>query len=174
MRPFYTAAIVCCTVLFLTSSGWTMQGSDQGSHNDMTAPHAGHSASGQEMDHSAMQHGSSSQDGHFMHAEMVDGIHAEFQVMELAAMNMTDPQGKSHHVMASFLKNDSKLEQAVGKVKLIAPSGKEQTATLTNYGSGVFAANFTIDEPGKWGVICLFKDDAGATHTVKFWYPHGE
>ena len=59
----------------------------------------------------------------------------------------------------------------VGKVKLISPSGKEQIANLKGYGGGVFAANFTIDEPGKWGVICLFKDDMGP-QTVKFWCPH--
>ena len=44
-------------------------------------------------------------------------------------------------------------------------------ANLKDYGGGIFAANFTIDEPGKWGVICLFKEDKGP-QTVKFWYPH--
>ncbi len=122
-------------------------------------------------DHAAMNHGSSEMGGTFKHAAMADGIHAEFQVMELAAMNMTDPDGRTHHVMASFAKDGAKIEDAVGKVKLIAPSGKEQVATLKHFGSGVYAANFTIDEPGKWGVICLVKE-AGATHTVKFWYPH--
>jgi hypothetical protein len=42
---------------------------------------------------------------------------------------------------------------------------------LKNFGSGLFATNFTIDEKGKWGVICLFKDTDGK-HTVKFWYDH--
>ena len=132
----------------------------------------GHSSSDHSsMDHSSMDHGSMVKDGHFTHAAMVDGIHAEFQIMSLASMNMKDPEGKSHHVMASFMKNDEKIENAVGRVKLIAPSGKEQTTDLRHYGGGAFAANFTIDEPGKWGVICLFKDEAGK-HTVKFWYEH--
>ena len=103
---------------------------------------------------------------------MVDGIHAEFQIMDLASMNMTDPEGRTHHVMVSFMKDEQKITQAVGKVKLIAPSGKEQLADLKDFGSGVFAVNFTIDEQGKWGVICLFKDTDGK-HTVKFWYTHG-
>lgn len=138
--------------------------------------HEGHGAvdSGKQetMDHGAMNHGSSQEGGTFKHAVMVDGIHAEFQVMDLASMNMKDPEGRTHHVMASFLKDNEKIEKAAGKVKLIAPSGKEQTATLEDFGSGVFAANFTIDEQGKWGVICLFKDKDG-THTAKFWYNHG-
>lgn len=124
------------------------------------------------MDHSKMEHGSSQEGGTFKHAVMVDGIHAEFQVMELAGMNMTDPEGRTHHVMASFMKDGEKITKAVGKVKLISPSGKEQLADLKDFGSGVFAANFTIDEQGKWGVICLFKDMDGK-HTAKFWYQHG-
>ncbi len=118
-----------------------------------------------------MKHGSEKKTEAFVHAEMVDGIHAEFQVMGLADMKMTDPEGKTHHIMASFVKNDEKITNAVGKVKVISPSGKEQVGDLKDYGGGAFAANFTIDEPGKWGVICLFKDETGQ-HTVKFWYPH--
>ncbi|BBD09949.1 hypothetical protein [Desulfovibrio ferrophilus] len=116
-----------------------------------------------------MDHGSTAKGGSFKHAAMTDGIHAEFQVMSLASMNMSDPDGKTHHVMAMFMKDGKKIEKAVGKVKLIAPSGKEQVGTLKDFGGGNFATNFNIDEPGKWGVICLFKDDAGK-HTVKFWY----
>ena len=142
-------------------------------------PHAGHGAMNHNaakqdhssMDHSTMDHGGKHEGGTYKHAVMVDGIHAEFQVMDLASMNMKDPQGRTHHIMVSFLKDGAKIEKAVGKVKIIAPSGKEQIDTLQDFGSGVFAANFTFDEPGKWGVICLFKDDAGK-HTVKFWYPH--
>ncbi len=123
------------------------------------------------MDHSEMNHGASQEGGTFKNAAMVDGIHAEFQIMELAAMNMSDPEGRTHHVMVSFIKDGQPITEIAGKVKLIAPSGKEQIATLKDFGSGVYAANFTIDEPGKWGVICLFKDMAGQ-HTIKFWYPH--
>ena len=118
-----------------------------------------------------MKHGNNQKQEAFLHAAMVDGIHAELQIMELAAMNITDPDGKTHHVMASFLKNNDKIMEIAGKVKLIAPLGKEQIGNLKDYGSGVYAANFKIDEAGKWGVICLFKHDTGK-HTVKFWYEH--
>lgn len=118
-----------------------------------------------------MDHGSTQKGEAFVHAAMVDGIHAEFQVMDLADMNMTDPEGKTHHIMVSFLKNNEKITKAAGKIKLITPSGEEQISDLKDFGSGVFAANFKIDENGKYGVICLFKDEAGP-HTVKFWYEH--
>ncbi len=118
-----------------------------------------------------MDHGSKKDGGTFKHMAMVDGIHAEFQVMDLASMNMTDPDGKTHHVMATFAKNSEKIIKVAGKIKLIAPSGKEQIETLKDYGSGVFAANFKIDETGKYGIICLFKNSDGK-HTAKFWYEH--
>ncbi|KJS01474.1 MAG: hypothetical protein VR65_08615 [Desulfobulbaceae bacterium BRH_c16a] len=118
-----------------------------------------------------MDHGSTQKGEAFVHAAMVDGIHAEFQVMDLADMNITDPEGKTHHIMVSFLKNNEKITKAAGKIKLITPSGQEQISDLKDFGSGVFAANFKIDENGKYGVICLFKDEAGP-HTVKFWYEH--
>lgn len=118
-----------------------------------------------------MDHGSESTDGTFKHATMAGDIHTEFQVMDLASMNMKDPAGNTHHVMASFTRDGAKITKIAGKVKLISPSGKEQLASLKDFGSGVFAANFTIDEPGKWGVICVFKDDQGQ-QIVKFRYPH--
>jgi len=120
------------------------------------------------MDHDQM---GEKKDGGFVHTEMSGDLHSEFKVMDLASMNMKDPDGKTHHVMATFTRNGEKISKAVGKVKLISPSGKEQIANLKDYGGGIFAANFTIDEPGKWGVICLFKDDMGP-QKVKFWYPH--
>ena len=118
-----------------------------------------------------MDHGASTDDGKFTHTAMAGDMHTEFKVMDLASMNMKDPTGKTHHVMATFMRDGEKVSKVVGKIKLISPSKKEQTADLKDYGGGIFAANFTIDEPGKWGVICLFKDEQGQ-QTVKFWYPH--
>jgi hypothetical protein len=139
----------------------------------------GNSMAMEGMDHKAnngkamegMDHGASTDDGNFTHTAMAGDMHTEFKVMDLASMNMKDPTGKTHHVMATFMRNGEKVSKVVGKMKLISPSKKEQTADLKDYGGGIFAANFTIDEPGKWGVICLFKDEQGQ-QTVKFWYPH--
>jgi hypothetical protein len=126
---------------------------------------------GSSMAMKGMEHGNSNDDGSFTHTAMVDGIHAEFKVMDLASMNMKDADGKTHHVMATFTRDGEKISKVVGKMKLVSPNKQEQLANLKDYGGGIFAANFTIDEPGKWGVICLFKDGKG-TQTVKFWYQH--
>jgi len=107
----------------------------------------------------------------FVHSVMVDGVHTEFKVMDLASMHIKDAEGRTHHVMVTFMRDNTKITKVAGKVKLVSPSGKTQVADLKDYGSGVFAAMFTVDEPGKWGVICVFKE-AGGSHTVKFWYPH--
>ena len=157
MKKIITAIMLAG--LFIATNGGAMDGMQ---HGTATKPAA-------EGSHDAMQHGSTSMDDKFMHSVMADDVHTEFQIMDLASMNMKDPEGKTHHVMVTFMRDDKKIETLAGKVKLIAPSGKEQIADLKDYGGGNFAANFTIDEPGKWGVICLFKEDNGK-HTVKFWY----
>ncbi len=118
-----------------------------------------------------MNHGDSTENGTFTHSVMAGDVHAEFKIMDLASMHMKDPDGKTHHVMVSFTRNGQKLTKVIGKIKLISPNHKAQVADLKDYGSGVFAAVFTIDEPGKWGVICVFKDEK-EQQTVKFWYPH--
>ncbi len=108
----------------------------------------------------------------YTHQAVVEGVRAEFQVMTLASMNMKDPEGNTHHVMVKFFHANSKdqIKNAVGKIKVISPSGKERVETLQNY-SGILAANFTFDEKGKYGVICLVKMD-GQKRLIKFWYPY--
>ena len=119
----------------------------------------------------SMEHGQTG--GTFTHQEIVEGVQAEFQVMTLASMNMKDPEGNTHHIMVKFAEASSqkRINSAIGKIKIISPTGKEQVKSLQNY-SGILAANFTFDEKGKYGVICLFKVD-GEKRLVKFWYPHG-
>ena len=109
----------------------------------------------------------------FTYDALVEGVRAEFQVMSLASMNKEGPQGNTHHVMVKFFNGSSEdpIKSGMGKIKVINPSGKEQIDKLVNY-SGIFAANFTFDEKGRYGVICLFKVN-GKKRLVKFWYPHG-
>jgi len=121
-------------------------------------------------EHGAMQHKAPAET--FEHTETVEGIRTEFEVMSLEAMNMDDAGGATHHVMARFFKpdNPAPIADAVGKVKIIGPDGQEQIETLKNY-NGTFAANFKIEQSGRYGVICLFKTN-GKKRVVKFWYPH--
>ena len=107
----------------------------------------------------------------FSHRSQVDGIEAQFEVMSLASMNMTDPDGNTHHLMAQFKKDGKNITGLVGKVKIISPSKKSQVVNLDSYPGGNYAAKFVVAEMGDWGIICQFKDEAGV-HTVKFWYPY--
>jgi hypothetical protein len=94
--------------------------------------------------------------------------------MSLASMNMKDSEGNTHHVMAKFFEEGKKtqIKDAIGKIKVIAPSGKEQVATLKDY-SGIFAGNFLVAEDGKHGIICLFKI-GDKKRVAKFWYKPGK
>lgn len=108
----------------------------------------------------------------FTHHAQVDGVKSEFQIMRLADMNMKDDHGATHHIMVklSDADSDAEIKDAIGKIKIISPDGKEQEGALKNY-SGIFAANVTFGTPGKYGVICLVKVD-GKNKVMKFWYPH--
>lgn len=169
--------IILLAALLTVSLGPNLAGAMQGAQHGDT--HGTEHGTEHGTDHGTEHggdHGAGHDNGHggtYKHMATVDDIQAEFQVMSLASMDMSDPDGNTHHVMATFAKGNDKITKMVGKVKLIAPSGKEQTSELKDYGGGNFAANFLIDEDGKWGVICLFKDVDGQ-HTVKFWYPHTE
>ena len=123
-------------------------------------------------DMNEMEETSNSNSEAFKHEAVVDGVRAEFQVMSLASMNLTDDSGATHHVMAKFIdeNGNKQIHETVGKVKVISPTKKEQVKSLDNY-NGIFAANFMFMEKGKYGVICLIKVD-GQKKLFKFWYPH--
>jgi hypothetical protein len=137
-------------------------GDEHGMQSDKQMDHAAH---GKSMDHSGMV-------GTFTHIASEGGIDAEFQVMSLASMNMTSDEGDTHHIMVNLKEADggAPIKQALGKIKVIAPDKTEQISPLKNY-SGILAANFTFKDPGKYGVICLLKNN-DKKQVFKFWYHH--
>jgi hypothetical protein len=137
-------------------------GDGHGMQSDKQMDHAAH---GKSMDHSGMG-------GTFTHTASEGGIDAEFQVMSLASMNMTSDEGDTHHIMVNLKEADggAPIKQAIGKIKVIAPDKTEQISPLKNY-SGILAANFTFKDPGKYGVICLLKNN-DKKQVFKFWYHH--
>jgi hypothetical protein len=163
------------TIIVLAAAAPVLAGDahNAGGHSDMSKP----SMSGHDM-----TDGMKSESGKadmkdmqtFKHEAVVDGIKAEFQIMSLASMHMTDPQGRTHHIMVKLVPEgtDHALTDVEGKIKVIAPDKQAQTGVLKQYGD-MLAASFTFDEPGKYGVICLFVAD-GQRHVVKFWYPHNK
>ncbi len=142
-------------------------------HDNMNASsEEGHKMAGS--DHKAMTHDMGHDGGHFMHTMMVDGVHSEFQIMSLKSMNMTDPDGKTHHIMVKMYTDNKAqpLKNAIGKIKVIAPDGNEQVSSLKNY-NGILAANFNFPIQGKYGVILLSKID-DRKRIYKFHYMHHE
>jgi len=120
-----------------------------------------------DMEHMAnMEHG-----GTFEKQVVTDGVRAEFQIMSLASMNMKDENGASHHIMTKFFdeSDNQQIKSVIGKIKVIDPDEKEQINTLKDY-SGIYAANFSFSEPGKYGIICLARIN-GKDYIYKFWYP---
>ena len=155
--------IALLTTLLALSWGWT-------SLTAAEAPHNNH-GSGTKPESKAME--KTSPEGTFEHTMIEKNIRAEFQIMSLASMNMKDPNGATHHVMVKLFHDSMNhpIKNAVGKVKIIKPDGKEQTNSLKNY-NGIFAANFSVKKTGRYGVICLVKVGE-EKYLFKFWYPHG-
>ena len=156
-RTLLIAAVIFALVAV---PAMAMQGHDMKSDDKMD-----HSAQGMQMDHTGMG-------GTFKHTATEGGIDAEFQVMSLASMNMTSDKGETHHIMVNLKETDggAPIKNAVGKIKVIAPDKTEQESPLKNY-NGILAANFTFKEPGKYGVICLLKNQENK-QVFKFWYHH--
>ena len=156
-RTLHIAAVIFALVAV---PAMAMQGHDMKSDDKMD-----HSAQGMQMDHTGMG-------GTFKHTATEGGIDAEFQVMSLASMNMTSDKGETHHIMVNLKETDggAPIKNAVGKIKVIAPDKTEQESPLKNY-NGILAANFTLKEPGKYGVICLLKNQENK-QVFKFWYHH--
>jgi len=156
MKNWKTLLIMAILLIWGSAAAAVMAGS---SHED-------HDMSGSK----TMQHTGAEET--FKHQAVVEGIRAEFEIMSLAAMSMKDPQGTTDHIMVKLFHDamNHQIQDAVGKIKVISPSGKEQIVNLKNY-NGIFAANFTFPEKGKYGVICLVKV-AKQKHMFKFWYQH--
>jgi hypothetical protein len=85
---------------------------------------------------------------------------------------MTSEKGETHHIMVNLKEagDGAPIKAAVGKIKVIAPDKPEQESALKNY-SGILAANFTFKEPGKYGVVCLVKNE-DQRRVFKFWCNH--
>ena len=135
-----------------------------------SAQHQGH---GDMSTHGSGGMGQTQSSGTYTHQVVDQGVRAEFQVMSMASMNMKDAGGATHHIMVKFVREgtNEQIRNVMGRVRVLSPSGKEQVATLKDY-SGMYAANFSFTEKGKYEVTCVFKADE-QQHLVKFSYPQG-
>jgi len=152
-------------LLLLGGMGWALSAPSLAG-----AQHQGH---GDMPTHGSGGMGQTQSSGTFTHQVVDQGVRAEFQIMSMASMNMKDAGGATHHIMVTFV-HEGKNEQirnVMGKIRVVSPSGKEQVETLKDY-SGMYAANFSFPEKGKYEVTCVIKAD-DKQHVIKFSYPHG-
>jgi hypothetical protein len=131
-----------------------------------------------QMDHSGMHgggHGDMMATGKVAHEEVIDGIKATFEVLDMreqmkgAAM----PKGmkETHHVMVAFTdaKSGKKITEGEVKVKIQGPDKAEQTRELMGM-QGHFGADFNLAKKGKYGIMAKFKLKDGAVKSARFWY----
>jgi hypothetical protein len=134
------------------------------------AQHQGH---GDMSTHASGGMGQTQSSGTFTDQVVDQGVRAEFQVMSMASMNMKDAGGATHHIMVKFVREgtNEQIRNVIGRIRVVSPSGKDQVETLKDY-SGMYAANFSFPEKGKYEVTCVFKAD-DKQHVIKFSYPQG-
>ncbi len=104
----------------------------------------------------------------------MDGVKAEFQIIDLENMNIKDANGATHHVMVKFFNayTHDQLKDGSGKIKVIAPSKETSVASIRNY-KGIYAAYFKFTKPGKYRVVCHAKVDE-KNFMDNFWYNYHE
>jgi hypothetical protein len=109
--------------------------------------------------------------GKTAHDEVVDGVRATFNVIDIKAKMKEMGMKETHHIMVvlSDPKSGDKLSEAAVIVKVMGPDKKEQVKQLLGMEGG-FGSDFTMPEKGKYGVMAKFKLKDGKVRSVKFWY----
>ncbi len=112
--------------------------------------------------------------GTFKHIVTMDGVKAEFQIIDLENMNMKDANGTTHHVVVKFFNADTgeQIKNGTGKIIVVTPFNETSVANLRDYG-GIYAANFKFIKPGKYKVSCHIKADE-KNPMYNFRYNHQE
>jgi hypothetical protein len=127
--------------------------------------HEGHDHGSMKMDHGMMSMGK------VAHEEVVDGVKATFEVLDIKAKMKEMGMKETHHIMVVFTdaKGGKKLSEGDVKVKVMAPDKSEETKDLMGMEGG-FGSDFTLSQKGKYGVMCKFQLKDGKMRSAKFWY----
>jgi hypothetical protein len=130
------------------------------------ASHEGHEHGSMDMGHGGMM-----SMGKVAHEEVVDGVKATFEVLDIKAKMKEMGMKETHHIMVVFTdpKSGKKLSEGEVKVKVMAPDKSEQTKDLMGMEGG-FGSDFTLGQKGKYGVMCKFQLKDGKVRNAKFWY----
>ncbi len=134
------------------------------------------------MDHGSMpmDHGTGSMDmkhdgnmsmGKMAHEEVVDGVKATFQVIDIQHKMKEMGMKETHHIMVMFTdaRSGKMLTGGEAKIKVMGPDKTEQVKDLMGMEGG-FGSDFTLPAKGKYGIMCKFQLKDGKVRNSKFWY----
>jgi hypothetical protein len=132
------------------------------------ADHEGHDHGSMDMghgDHSMMSMGKTA------HEEVVDGVKATFNVIDIQQKMKEMGMKETHHIMVMFTdaKTGKMMSGGEVKIKVMGPDKSEQVKDLMGMEGG-FGSDFTMPKKGKYGVMCKFKLSDGKVRNAKFWY----
>ncbi len=155
-------AVVIAAALFALSAPMASFAAMEHEHGDMPMDHGS-----MKMDHG----GGMMAMGKLAHEEVVDGVKATFNVIDIKAKMKEMGMKDTHHIMVVFTdaKSGGKLSEGEVKVKVQGPDKSEQVKDLMGMEGG-FGSDFTMPKKGKYGVMAKFKLKDGKTRSVKFWY----
>lgn len=116
-------------------------------------------------DHSMMSMGKTA------HEEVVDGVKATFNVIDIQQKMKEMGMKETHHIMVMFTdaKSGKMMSGGEVKIKVMGPDKSEQVKDLMGMEGG-FGSDFAMTKKGKYGVMCKFKLADGRVRNAKFWY----
>ena len=122
-------------------------------------------------EHGGMEHCGMMSMGKMAHEEVVDGVKATFNVIDIKAKMEKMGMKETHHIMVVFTdaKTGKQLSEGEVTVKVQGPDKAEQVKELMGMEGG-FGSDFTMPKKGKYGVMAKFKLKDGKVRSVKFWY----
>jgi len=150
------ALIIAATTLALSAPAAFAADQEGHDHGSMDMGHG---------DHSMMSMGKS------VHEEVVDGVKASFNVIDIQQRMKEMGMKETHHIMVMFTdaKTGKMMSNGEAKIKVMGPDKSEQVKNLMDMEGG-FGSDFTMAKKGKYGVMCKFKLADGKVRNAKFWY----
>ncbi|MDR3579920.1 MAG: hypothetical protein P4L44_08170 [Oryzomonas sp.] len=150
------ALIIAATTLALSAPAAFAADNEGHDHGSMDMGHG---------DHSMMSMGK------VAHEEVVDGIKATFNVIDIQHKMKEMGMKETHHIMVMFTdaRTGKMMSGGIVKIKVMGPDKSEQVKDLMGMEGG-FGSDFTLPKKGKYGVLCKFKLADGKVRNAKFWY----
>lgn len=118
-----------------------------------------------------MKHDGMMSMGKRVHEEVIDGVKATFQIIDIQQKMKEMGMKETHHIMVMFTdaKTKKMLVGGEAKIKVVAPDKSEQIKDLMGMEGG-FGSDFTMPTKGKYGVMCKFQMKDGKVRSAIFWY----